>query len=235
MEPTLRVLIVEDDHNLGAEIQRALTQDGYDVTWMTDGADASHAQPDHYHAIILDLMLPGRHGFDLLKLYRQSSDVPILILTARKDTFDKVRGFELGGDDYLTKPFWPEELLARLRARLRRPSIQRAASRAFGALTLDLEGRQVCVRGEPVELTRVEFDLLAVLAQRPGAAISRRQLVERALDEEREGTERTLDVHISRIRKKLGPAGKQIATVWGVGYRLLEAEPAPSADPEPHP
>lgn len=225
MEPTLRILVVEDDQNLGHEIERTLVGDGYEVTWLDDGLKASSLQPDDFHAIILDLMLPGRHGFDLLKLYRETSDVPVIILTARKDTFDKVRGFELGGDDYLTKPFWPEELLARLRARLRRPMIQRQAGRQLGRLAIDLDTRQVSVDDQPLELTRVEFELLAVLAQRPGAAISRRQLVERALDEDREGTERTLDVHISRIRKKLGPIGKQLATVWGVGYRLLEQSP----------
>lgn len=224
MEQIFRVLVVEDDQSLGQEIKRTLSDDGYEVTWLTEGNAAANHSPNDYHAIILDLMLPGKHGFDLLKQYRQDSDVPIIILTARKDTFDKVRGFELGGDDYLTKPFWPEELLARMRARLRRPMIQRQPSRQFGRLAIDLDARAITVDGQPIELTRVEFDLLAALALRPGAAISRRQLVDRVLDEEREGTERTLDVHISRIRKKLGVASKQLATVWGVGYRLLEQD-----------
>lgn len=228
MDTLYKILVVEDDSNLGLEIQQTLQDDNYEVTWLTDGLKAQREEPNDYQAIILDLMLPGRHGFDLLKHYRQTSDVPIIILTARKDTFDKVRGFELGGDDYLTKPFWPEELLARLQARLRRPAIQRSNAKSFGSLAIDTQARQVRVNDIPIELTRVEFDILAMIAQRPGAAFSRRQLVDRVLDEEREGTERTLDVHVSRIRKKLGdPVGKQVATVWGIGYKLLDAPPEP--------
>ncbi|MFU8806747.1 MAG: response regulator transcription factor [Bradymonadaceae bacterium] len=146
-------------------------------------------------------------------------------LTARTDTQDKVRGLQLGGDDYLTRPFWPEELAARIVARLRRPMIKREVDRTLGPLEIELDARQVRIHGVPVELTRVEFDLLAELARRPGMAVTRRQLVERALDDEREGTERTLDVHISRIRKKLGEASNLLETVWGIGYRLSSPEP----------
>ena len=227
-QPLYKILVVEDDINLGDEIRETLEADGYEVEWIKDGNEAYVEAPEDYHAIILDLMLPGKHGFDLLKRYRQHSDVPVIILTARKDTSDKVRGFELGGDDYLTKPFWPEELLARLAARLRRPAIQRKADKTFGQLSINTHAREVFVGEQPVELTRVEFDILAALAARPGDSFSRRQLVDRALDEDREGTERTLDVHVSRIRKKLGPlVGKQVATVWGIGYKLLDAPPAP--------
>ncbi|MEM1348539.1 MAG: response regulator transcription factor [Myxococcota bacterium] len=223
MGETRDILLVEDDERLGAEVHASLTGAGYDVEWMTSGTDALWVEPESYRLIILDLMLPGQHGFDLLKQYRERSDVPVIILTARKDTFDKVRGFELGGDDYVTKPFWPEELLARVSARLRRPVMRRAAGIAIGPLEIDTEARELRLDGEFVELTKVEFDVLAQLAARPNMAITRRQLVDRALDEEREGTERTLDVHISRIRKKLGAASKHLATVWGVGYKLVES------------
>lgn len=218
------ILVVEDDPRLGAEIRDTLQAEGFAVTWLQDGDKALHADPDAYRLIVLDLMLPGTHGFDVLKRYRESSDVPVIILTARTDTHDKVRGFKLGGDDYLTKPFWPEELVARVMARLRRPTIEKDADRSIGPLRIDFDAREVTADGTAVELTRVEFDILAALARRPGTAVSRRQLVERCLDEEREGNERTLDVHVSRIRKKLGAAGAVVQTVWGIGYKLAEPE-----------
>ena len=174
--------------------------------------------------IVLDLMLPGGHGLDVLKHVRGNKEqVPVLILSARTETTDKVRALELGADDYLTKPFWPEELLARVKARLRRPTLAASSgSLTLGPLNLDAEGRVATVDGQPVELTRVEFDLLHALAKRPGAAISRTWLVDHVLDAERDGAERTLDVHVSRLRKKLGAAGSMVTTVWGVGYRLQE-------------
>lgn len=215
------ILLVEDDTKLGAEIRDSLTDAGYEVKWVTDGSEAEWLDPEAYGLVILDLMLPGRHGFDVLKRYREQSDVPVLILTARTETADKVRGFELGGDDYLTKPFWPAELLARVKARLRRPVMKRGDAVEVGAIAIDEESRIAWVNGDELELTRVEFDLLATLAGRPGMAFSRRQLVDRVLDEEREGNERTLDVHVSRLRKKLGDASDQVETVWGIGYKLV--------------
>lgn len=220
-----RILVVEDDFALGDELFETLDEEGFEVTWIKDGAEAYGEQPEDYDLVVLDLMLPGKHGFDILKRFRQESDVPVIILTARKQTHDKLRGFELGGDDFLTKPFWPEELLARIAARLRRPVIKRSADREVGPLAIDFAARTVTVEGASVELTAVEFDVLAALARRPGMAVTRRQLVERALPEETEGGTRTLDVHISRIRKKLGPAAPLVQTVWGIGYKLDEAQP----------
>lgn len=217
-----RILLVEDDFALGDEVFESLLEEDYEVTWIKDGDEAYREPIEDYDLVVLDLMLPGKHGFDILKKIRDESDVPVVILTARKETQDKLRGFELGGDDYLTKPFWPEELLARIRAGLRRPVMRREADRQLGPMAIDFEARTVEIDQKPVELTAVEFDVLAALARRPGMAISRRQLVERALPEEREGGTRTLDVHISRIRKKLGEAGDLIETVWGIGYRLAE-------------
>ena len=217
-----RILLVEDDFELGDEIFETLLDEDFDVTWIKEGDEAYREEPGDYDLVILDLMLPGKHGFDILKEFRESSDVPVLILTARQETDTKVRGFKLGGDDYLTKPFWPEELLARVQARLRRPVMQREADRTVGPIALDFEARQVTVDGESVDMTRVEFDLLERLANRPGTAVSRRALVDHALDEAVEGARRTLDVHISRIRKKLGDAADHLETVWGVGYRLTD-------------
>jgi two-component system response regulator MtrA len=215
-----RVLLVEDDASLGQQVVDRLRQAGFEPTWVRDGREAMAVAPEPFSLLVLDLMLPGAHGFDVLKQLRGVSDVPVLVLSARNDARDKVRALELGADDYVTKPFWPDELVARIQARLRRPALQRAGRVEAGRLSIDTEARQAFVDGAPVELTRVEFDLLAALARRVGAAVSRAWLVEHVLDPDREGTERTLDVHVSRLRKKLGAAGPQIATVWGVGYRL---------------
>lgn len=218
--PKNHILLVEDDQKLGASIVYELQEADYRVTWLKSGSDARLLEPDDFDLIVLDLMLPGRHGFDLLKDYRAKADTPVILLTARTDTQDKVRGLQLGADDYLTKPFWPEELLARIEARLRRPLIRRDADLIAGPLKLDLTARQVFVEDQPIELTRAEFDILAELARRPGMAVTRRQLVERVLPGESDNAERTLDVHVSRIRKKLADAAPMLETVWGIGYRL---------------
>ncbi len=223
------ILLVEDDEALGAQIVEQLEDAGYAVSWRKDGDAAAREDPAAFRLLILDLMLPGTYGLDLLKRYRRASDVPVMILSARQDTADKVRALELGADDYLTKPFWPQELRARVSARLRRPDIRREGDPiALDAITIDPVKRQVLVDGEVTpELTKVELDLLLTLAKRPGSAMTRAALVEAALDPERMGGERTLDVHVSRLRKKLGRAGKQVATVWGIGYRLDETTPTP--------
>jgi two-component system response regulator MtrA len=215
-----RILIIEDDQALGRQIVTHLREAGFEPTWVTDGREAMQVSAEPFSLLILDLMLPGAHGLDVLKQLRSSSDLPVLILSARNDTTDKVRALGLGADDYLTKPFWPEELLARVRARIRRPLLQRTDVLRCGDVVIDVAGRVVQVGDERVELTRVEFDLLVALARRPGFAVSRAWLADHVLDPEREGGERTLDVHVSRLRKKLGLAGSRVATVWGVGYRL---------------
>ena len=214
-----RVLVVEDDASLGQQVVDRLRAAGFDPTWIQDGREALRAPLEPFALLVLDLMLPGAHGFDVLKRLRSESDAPVLVLSARNDTRDKVRALELGADDYVTKPFWPEEVVARVQARLRRPVLARGLVET-GELAIDVEARRVEVAGEAVELTRMEFELLAALARRLGAAVSRAWLVEHVLDPDREGTERTLDVHVSRLRKKLGGCGRLLATVWGVGYRL---------------
>jgi two-component system response regulator MtrA len=217
-----RILIVEDDEELGAELVRQLERADYSVTWVRDGDQALRAALDEVDLVLLDLVLPGAYGLDVLKSYRAKSAVPVVLLTARTHTADKVRGLSLGADDYVTKPFWPEELLARVRARLRRPALGEdsgAVVRA-GGLEIDLGARLVRLDGSPVELTRVELELIEALARRAGRAVARSVLVEHTLDSARGGGERTLDVHVSRIRKKLGAEGRRIATVWGIGYRL---------------
>jgi DNA-binding response OmpR family regulator len=214
-----RILLIEDDEALGAQIVQHLREAGFEPTWITDGAAAPLTLDPAYRLVILDLMLPGTSGMDLLKRFRARSDVPVLILSARNDTSDRVRTLRLGADDYLGKPFWPEELVERVRARLRRPALQRGGVLEVGSLSIDFHAREVRVEDKAVQLTAVEFELLAVLARRGGGAVTRQVLVEQVLDPERDGGERTLDVHVSRLRRKLGHP-TWIVTVWGIGYRL---------------
>lgn len=220
-----RVLLVEDDQELGAQLVGRLRDSGYEPVWWQEGRHLSPGDLPEIELLILDLMLPGTYGMEMLKELRRFSEVPVLILSARDGTADKVRALKLGADDYLTKPFWPEELIERVRARLRRPSLLRSEVVEVGALRIDRARHQVQVQGERVELTRIEFDFLAALADRPGAAVTRQWLAEHVLTAERDAGERTLDVHVSRLRKKLGTS-TLIETVWGIGYRLV-ASPAP--------
>ncbi len=215
-----RILLVEDDAALGRQVKGHLETAGFAVRWLTDGDAALREDFSVYALVILDLMLPGAYGLDVLKRLRTQCDVPVLILSARHDTNDKVRALELGADDFVTKPFWPEELIARVKTRLRRPAMQREGVIEIAGLVLDVEGRSASAGGRLLDLTRVEFEILTALARRPGAAIERVWLVDHVLDPEREGTERTLDVHVSRLRKKLGDHAGVVQTVWGVGYRL---------------
>ena len=215
-----RILLVEDDEKLGRQIVEHLTEAGLEASWLRDGGTALGLTPQNYALLILDLMLPGAHGLDVLKRWRSQCDVPVLVLSAKQDAVVKVRALELGADDYMTKPFWPEELVARVQARLRRPVLARADRVECGPIVLDVAARRVFVETAEIELTKVEFELLHALALRPGAAIARSWLVQNVLPPERDGTERTLDVHVSRLRKKLGSAGARLGTVWGIGYKL---------------
>jgi two-component system response regulator MtrA len=214
-----RILIIEDDHKLGLQILERLKSAGYAPHWLDEGRLLSRVELDTYGLVILDLMLPGIYGMDVLKDLRAHSDVPVLVLSARIETSDKIRALKLGADDYITKPFWPEELIERVRARLRRPALARGGGIEIGSLFIDTNRREVLVDRQRVELTRSEFDVLALLAEQPGVAITRRALAERVLAADRDSCERTLDVHVSRLRRKLGPR-VGIETVWGIGYRL---------------
>lgn len=221
---TQRILVVEDDVDLGAQLVRDLHQAGFETTLVRDGEEALGTSVLGFDLVLLDLMLGSAYGLDVLKQIRKKSAVPVLILTARDHTADKVRALGLGADDYVTKPFWPEELLARIRARLRRPELKvegaGGASVRAGNLEILPAERRVRVGGAEVELTRAELEVLLSLARRMGRPVERRVIAEEALEDEHDGEARALDVHVSRLRKKLGAEGKRIATVWGIGYRL---------------
>lgn len=214
-----RILVVEDDTALGSQVVERLKSAGYDPIWWTEGRRIHPGDLTDVELVLLDLMLPGTYGMDMLKDLRAHSDIPVLVLSARNDTADKVRALKLGADDYMTKPFWPEELLERVAARLRRPILSRVDCIEVGALRIDRASRAVTVNSEIIALSRLEFDLLLVLAERPGMAVTRKIIAERALDPEHDGAERNLDVYVSRLRKKLG-ATVSLETVWGIGYRL---------------
>ena len=217
-----RILLVEDDAALGQQVVDSLSRAGFEPHWIRDGDEARDVSPDDFRLIVLDLMLPGTYGMDLLKRYRGKSEVPVVILSARDDTADKIRGLRLGADDYVTKPFFPEELLARIHACLRRPNLSGNERIVAGPIVIDLERREVTAAGNPLALTPVELAILSTLARRKGAAVTRDALVEAALDPSQDSSRRTLDVHISRLRTKLGEHSAQVETVWGIGYRLSE-------------
>ena len=213
---------MEDDAKLGEQVSSSLREAGFDVVWASRGDEALASDFATLDLVVLDLMLPGAHGFDVLKAIRsEHRHLPVLVLSARHEPTTVVDALRLGADDYVAKPFWPEELLARVHARLRRPAVSGDTHVVrSGPVSVDLDARTVTVDDVPVDLTRVEFELLAALARRRGSATSRGWLVEHVLDPSGDRDDRALDVHMSRLRRKLGPAAARIATVWGIGYRL---------------
>lgn len=224
------ILIVDDEQRIIDLARMYLEQEGYSVTSATDGKLAYHKiLSDPPGLVVLDLMLPGMDGFEICRRVRAESDVPILMLTARTDDIDKIVGLELGADDYLTKPFNPRELVARVRAILRRQaSADRRAAASSGDLsaliiqnlTIDPERRSVRVDGKLIDLRMKEFDLLYTLAKDPGLVYSREKLLEIVWGYDFAGETRTVDVHIAHLRHKLEAMQPIIETVWGVGYKL---------------
>ena len=215
-----RILLVEDDPKIGRQVVDQLGDAGFHVDWIQDGQVALERRAELHDLWIVDLMLPGVHGLDVLKNVRRESDVPVLVLSARSETGTIVRALELGADDFVQKPFWPEELMARVQARLRRPLAEREGRIEVGPLEIDLGARRVVVDGTERSLTALEFDLLAVLARRRGTAVQRASITDLILPGAEGATDRALDVHVSRLRKKLAPRSECIETVWGVGYRF---------------
>ena len=221
-----KLLVVDDKAELRTLLRSYLSQEGFEVVTAADGHEAlfvaRHEKPD---LIVLDLMLPEMGGYDFLRVYSREADTPVIILTAKLEENDKVLGLELGADDYVTKPFSPRELTARIRAVLRRLDKQTSSRDVMRAadITLDLPGRVVTVNDRSVELTPSEFELLATLIGAPGRVFTRLELLERLQGTAYEGYERTIDVHIRNLRTKIekDPANPvYIETVYGVGYRF---------------
>lgn len=225
-----RILVVDDDRRVVEIVRLYLQKEGLSVTSAGDGETAlqrfRELEPD---LIVLDIMLPGRDGWEVCREIRRTSSVPIIMLTARDDDTDKIVGLELGADDYLTKPFNPRELVARIKAILRRltehrPEPRQGPGRA-GDLEVDLASYTVTVKGKPVHLTPRETELLWFLARGRGQVFSRETLLREVWGYEYTGDGRTVDTHIKRLRQKLPPSeGWSIDTVWGVGYRLRVEE-----------
>jgi two-component system, OmpR family, alkaline phosphatase synthesis response regulator PhoP len=235
--PRRRLLVVDDDHNIVQLVRMYLERDNYQISVAYDGDEALSAmrsfKPD---LVVLDLMLPGVDGLEVCKRIRRDSDVPIIMLTARTTEADKLVGLDLGADDYVTKPFSPRELLARIRAVLRRApgadELSGPEELAVGPLVIYPRRRQVIVQERPVKLTPTEFNLLNVMAMAPGQVFTRAQLIGKAFGHDFEGFERNVDVHITSLRRKLeADLGKTrlIKTVYGMGYKL-EAGSEGSAD-----
>ena len=216
-----RVLVVEDDARVASGIVRGLRGAGFEVELATRGDDgARRAIDDPPDVIVLDLLLPEQDGFAVLEQLRGRCAAPVLVLTARTELDDRLKSFALGAADFVAKPFFLEELVARIKSRLRARDEAPRRVVAWGDVAIDLDARTVAVNGADVALTRHELDLLAYLVERPGRAVSRAQLAERGVPfGERDA--RTVDTHVARVRKKLGPAAASaIVTVWGIGYRF---------------
>jgi DNA-binding response OmpR family regulator len=227
-----KILVVDDKAELRTLLKQYLTQEGFDIVTASNGQEAlfvaRHEKPD---LILLDIMMPEMGGFEFMRAFSREADTPIILLTAKLEENDKVLGLELGADDYITKPFSPRELTARVRAVLRRmdKAGQPADVLRLGEISLDRSGRILHVSGQMVDLTPSEFELLATLMAAPGRVFSRLEILDRLQGAAYEGYERTIDVHIRNLRTKIEPDPsnpRYIETVYGAGYRF-------AADPRP--
>lgn len=225
------LLIVEDEDNLRKMLSSYLGAEGFATLEAQNGPEAlklwQEAQPD---LVVLDIMLPQKSGLEVLKEIRAADDTPVIMLTARVEEIDKLLGLEMGADDYITKPFSPRELAARIKAVLRRTGKNRADKPllVLGNLAMDIARYDASINGQPVSLTATEFRILLMLAENPGQVFSRLQILERVYGDIYEGYERTIDTHINNLRRKLEvfPALDWcIKTVYGVGYKLAEENP----------
>ena len=216
------ILLVEDEPSVGELVRGYLSRDGYRVVWVRSGEEALVELERHQiRMVLLDIGLPGKDGFEICRDIRMRSQVPILMLTARDEEPDRIVGLEVGADDYLTKPFSPRELVARMKAIFRRTEPQeRHSSFSLGDVMLDKESHDVTVAGKPVELTAKEFDLLAFFMANAGLVVSRDVLLDRVWGQEYPSGTRTVDVHVAQLRRKLGRPDL-IRTLRGTGYKAM--------------
>jgi two-component system OmpR family response regulator len=222
----MRILVVEDDPDLNRQLNDALTDAGYAVDTARDGEEGQYlGDTEPYDAVILDLGLPVKDGVTVLKAWRRAErTMPVLILTARDRWSDKVAGFDAGADDYVAKPFHMEEVLARVRALLRRSAGHASNEITCGPLTLDTKGARVTVNGRAIKLTSLEFRLLAYLMHHKGRVVSRSELVEHLYDQDFDRDSNTIEVFVARLRKKLD--ADVLKTIRGLGYLLAEPDNA---------
>jgi DNA-binding response OmpR family regulator len=221
-----KVLVVDDDVKTVELVRLYLDRDGYQVLTAYNGVEALRLAHENYpDLIVLDLMLPDIDGLEVCRTLRRESDVPIIMLTARTTDQDKLTGLDLGADDYITKPFSPKELVARVRAVLRRLPGERGPEEIkSGELNMNFTTHEAWFAGRPLNLTSIEFKLLGVLAKEPGRVFSRANLIEEALGYDFEGFDRTIDVHILNLRRKMEPDPthpRYIKTIYGVGYKFV--------------
>lgn len=219
------ILVIDDDKNICEVIKLYLQKEGYKVTLAYDGqAGIDEFLRETPELIVLDIMMPRKDGWEVLKQIRKTSDVPVIMLTAKGETFDKVLGLELGADDYIVKPFDPKEFIARVKAVTRRANKQEEepAEITFSDLVINMSNYTVTYKNEIVEMPPKEIELLSFLASHPNKVYTREQLLQQVWDFEFFGDSRTVDVHIKRLRKKLYDQGPnwEIKTVWGVGYKF---------------
>ena len=223
---THRILVVDDEPNIVHLARLYLERDGYEVLSVGDGQEALDViTAEKPNLVVLDVMLPSVDGFEICRRLRaEDNPVPIIMVTARDDDIDKILGLELGADDYLTKPFNPRELVARVKAVLRRGApgdSQNKPPLRLSDLEIDLAGREVTINGEPIELRTQEFEVLKVLAENQGIVLTREQLLSKAWGFDFYGQTRTVDVHIAQLRRRIQSSRVQIETVTGIGYKLV--------------
>lgn len=221
-----RIAILEDEPDIRALMRAALERAGYRVEeYATASQLLSHIENSPPSLLILDIMLPDSDGFEVCRQIRscpRCSELPIIIVSARGEEVDRILGLELGADDYVVKPFSPRELVARVKANLRRTRARTSAILKAGPIEIYPEKAEVFVEGKPIDLTFVEFQLLVALAEKPGRVFSRAQLIDRIWKGEKIVLERTIDVHIKKLRDKLGEFGRMIKSIRGMGYKIEE-------------
>ncbi|MAE58173.1 MAG: DNA-binding response regulator [Halobacteriovorax sp.] len=217
-----KILLIEDDNNLGQSISDFLISEQFEVTWVTSLSGAKKVKTDGYHLVILDWMLPDGQGVDFLRDFRNDGNqIPVIMLTAKSDLIDKVVGLESGANDYMTKPFEPRELLARIRVQLRQVDYSRVQDKGvveISDLVLNLDTREVFWMKSPVEMTKMEFDFLRLLAENPNRALSRDEILNKVWGYDSYPSTRTVDTHVLQLRQKL--SDELIETVRGIGYKL---------------
>ena len=220
-----RVLVVDDEKLIVKGIRFSLEQDGYEVDCAYDGDEAiERAKEREYDVVLLDVMLPGHDGFEVCQTIREFSEMPIIMLTARGEERDELQGFDLGVDEYISKPFSPKILVTRVEAILRRSNGGSQDVIDVGGIHIDKTAHQVSVDGKPVDLSYKEFELMTYFAENQGIALSREKILNNVWNYDYFGDARTIDTHVKKLRSKLGEKGEYIKTIWGMGYKFEVSE-----------